>query len=244
MMYLGGKNRIATTIAKFIKRARGHNTPVVEPFVGGANVTVKLGNPRYCSDNNWYLIQMWKALQGGWVPPDCVDVDTYKDIRDHKSNYPPELVAYVGFGSFGGRWFAGYPRNSRNTDYWLKHYDSVMAQVADIKGAVFQWCDYSRCLDQLYSITGITANDNLIIYADPPYKGTTQYCGKFDTKAFWQWCITQVERGHIVLVSETQATQDWVSVWSSDRESTLKSSGVNVTVSEKLFIHKTQRERI
>lgn len=224
MMYLGGKSRTAKNIAYFIRKLR--KGPFVEPFCGGCNVTTEVSNPRYCSDVNYYLIKFWQALQRGYVPPEYVDEDTYYDVRNNKNNYPPELVAFIAFGGFGGRWFQGYP-NSEADVRWQRHHDSVMRQAPLLKGVEFQWREYDK----------IHIPDNSIIYCDPPFHGTKEYSGTppFDSVKFWSWC--RMQKG-IILVSECQAPDDFISIWENERSTTLHSSTLHAT--DKLFMLREQ----
>lgn len=55
-----------------------------------------------------------------------------------------------------------------------------------------------------------------VVYADPPYEGTTLYEGTlpFDHDAFWEWART---RDYPVYVSGYKAPDDFVSIWSKKR---------------------------
>ena len=49
---------------------------------------------------------------------------------------------------------------------------------------------------------------NLLIYADPPYEGTTKYATDFDHAEFWAWCRRQSEQ-NTVIISEYAAPTDF-----------------------------------
>jgi DNA adenine methylase len=70
MRYIGSKVKIAKYILPIILKDREPNQWYVEPFVGGANIIDKVEGNRIGGDSNEYLIEMWKALQNGWVPKD------------------------------------------------------------------------------------------------------------------------------------------------------------------------------
>jgi len=87
--------------------------------------------------------------------------------------------------------------------------------------------------------------DGDVIYADPPYEGTTRYDGTmpFDHAAFWGWIRT---RDYPVYVSEYKAPDDFTSIWRKKRTTmtcqidkrvgTEASKGMNDRV-EHLFLH-------
>jgi len=63
---------------------------------------------------------------------------------------------------------------------------------------------------------------DVVIYCDPPYKGTYEYSeGGFDHEKFWLW-VKQKSKTNPVYISEYQAPDDFVSVLSYHRKSTLQ----------------------
>lgn len=89
---------------------------LVSLFCGSCAVEAKLA-PYFkkviCNDAHPYLMEMWKALQQGWEPPDIVTEAEYQYIKAHKDE-DPALTAFVGFGcTFGAKWFGGYARDKR-----------------------------------------------------------------------------------------------------------------------------------
>ena len=69
MKYMGSKARIAKDISTIINDMISKNSidVYIEPFVGGCNMIEHIKcNKKIGSDNNEYLIEMWKALQNGW----------------------------------------------------------------------------------------------------------------------------------------------------------------------------------
>lgn len=75
-----------------------------------------------------------------------------------------------------------------------------------------------------------------VVYADPPYAGTTGYDGReFDHEAFWEWVRT---RDYPVYVSEYKAPSDFTSIWSKQRVGAyLRVSKSFKTYTEHLFVH-------
>jgi DNA adenine methylase len=129
MQYQGGKNKLAEPIAKKIRGGVLSDT-LVSLFCGSCAVEAKLA-PYFkkviCNDAHPYLMEMWKALQQGWEPPDIVTEAEYQYIKAHKDE-DPALTAFVGFGcTFGAKWFGGYARDKRGcvtrggTLHALKH---------------------------------------------------------------------------------------------------------------------------
>lgn len=77
--------------------------------------------------------------------------------------------------------------------------------------------------------------DGDVVYCDPPYNGTDGYGIGFDSAAFWEWART---RNYPVYVSEYQAPEDFVSIWSREKRSLLCSTGLTAPKIEHLFLHK------
>lgn len=77
--------------------------------------------------------------------------------------------------------------------------------------------------------------DGDVVYCDPPYKNTCGYGIHFDTDAFWEWVRT---RNYPVYVSEYQAPEDFVSIWSKEKRSLFSSEGLSAPKIEHLFVHK------
>ena len=77
--------------------------------------------------------------------------------------------------------------------------------------------------------------DGDVIYCDPPYKNTQEYGIQFDSDAFWEWART---RNYPVYVSEYQAPEDFVSIWSKEKRVLLSSESLTAPRVEHLFVHK------
>ena len=87
MKYMGSKARHAKELLPIILANRKQGQWYVEPFVGGANMIDKVDGNRIGADINEYLIEMWKAVSSGWMPPEHIDEKQYYDIRDNKEKY-------------------------------------------------------------------------------------------------------------------------------------------------------------
>lgn len=192
---------------------------------GGANVIDKVDGKRIGNDVNTYLVAMWKAVQAGWVPPSNISEDEYRDIKQNKDRYPPELVAFVGFGcSHSGKWFQAYAWDKTNRNYADESARNVLKQRPGIQGVVFTSVNYDE----------IDIPPNSIIYCDPPYANTTKYKDGLDHEKFWEWCRQKVREGHQVFVSEYSAPDDFRCVWSSKESAVLGRNTKKAT--ERLFV--------
>ena len=78
----------------------------------------------------------------------------------------------------------------------------------------------------------LTFEPDSVVYADPPYEGSSQYrCGKFDSDEFWRWA-TSVPN---IYVSSYQAPDIWQTIWEKEKRSTYSSANNTLKTVEKLF---------
>lgn len=234
---MGSKARIAKDIAPIINRIIKENDIdiYIEPFVGGANMIQHINCAmRFGYDNNSYLIAFWKAIQNGWNPLQAVSMtkELYRDIRDNKSKYAPEMVALAGFcASYNAKWFGGYAgtvKTKINTyrNYYAEAVRNVLKQAEHIKRIEFNTADYRDIVIR-----------NTLIYCDPPYQGTTKYKDEFDHQAYWEW-VRKMSEHNIVLCSEYSAPSDFKCIWSKQLTTTLDKNSRSKAV-EKLFVIST-----
>ena len=237
MKYMGSKARHAKELLPIILKDRKPGQWYVEPFVGGANMIDKVDGNRIGADANRYLIAMWRALLEGWIPPDYVSEEEWKDVRLHMDEkYPLHHIAFVRLWcSFGADWNGGYARGDDNKGNPRNYADEqkrhLLKQAPHLNGIIFKSVEYDL----------LKIPPNSIIYCDPPYAGTTKYAtGGFDHDEFWQWCRDKIAEGHSVFVSEYSAPDDWICVWQKKVNNTLtKDTGSKQGV-EKLFVHQSQ----
>lgn len=133
MRYMGGKSRLAGPIAAYINAVRQPGQSYWEPFVGAGWVLARVrgSGPVYASDNNPYLIELWRALQRGWVPPERVTEAEHRKAREGYMTMA--LTAFIGFGcSFGGTWFGGYARDRQGRNYARQSSASLQRKLAAI----------------------------------------------------------------------------------------------------------------
>lgn len=183
MQYFGGKQKISKPLSQYLNMQLKDNQPFVDLFCGSCNVITKIDNNRLriANDKHKYLIDMWKALQDGWLPPDEISREEYKLIKENKDNNPP-LTGFVGFGcSFAGKWFGGYAYNSKGDNYCLRSKKSCINKLSNLDNVEFHNLDYDK----------LNIPKDSLVYCDIPYKGTTQYCkkevGEFNYDKFYQW---------------------------------------------------------
>ena len=103
--YLGSKRRIAKELLEIILPYRKDGQAWVEPFVGGANMIDKVEGRRIGADINHYVIACYKAIQDGWIPPEKLSEQEYKEIKASKDAYPDHMVWFaLALCSFAGSW--------------------------------------------------------------------------------------------------------------------------------------------
>lgn len=233
MKYMGSKNRHAKELLPIILENRGLEQWYVEPFVGGFNMIDKVSGKRLANDSNFYLIELFKAIQNGWEPPSNVTEAEYISVKNDKNNYPPYLVGFIGFGcSYSGKWFGGYARGNASSgeprNYALESKKNILKQ--NIDGIVIFNKNYLE----------LEIPENSVIYCDPPYAGTTKYKDDFDHQVFWDWVREQDANGHDILVSEYNAPDDFACIWEKTVNNTLvKDTGSKQGI-ERLFIKRSR----
>lgn len=229
MKYMGSKNRHAKDIIPLILENHSHEMPYIEPFCGGCNILDKIPfKLKIGADCHEYLISLWKAVSSGWMPPEHFSEELYKEIKNNKDKYPPELVGYVGFAlSYSGKWFGGWRRDSAGKrDYVTEAYKNAQKQFPKLLGVEFK-CSSVFDLE--------IPKERCTIYCDPPYKDTTRYKDNFDHDRFYDWCRNTAQKGHNIFISEYSMPEDFNCIWVKKVNSSLTSDTGNKTAFEKLF---------
>lgn len=243
MRYQGSKARIAKHIIPFIAEHLNDDRWYVEPFMGGCNMFSKVDHPKKIGcDYNRYVVDMWNAFKDGKEPPTQVSEEEYlrlKELSSSGAGLEDEtqswLIGYVGNAcSYGSSWFNGYARYNpkKREDHILEAYNGTMRQIREFKHlstSKFLYGDYES----------INYPENSVIYCDPPYQSTKRYMGgDFDHVRFWEWARKMSRKGHIVLVSEYTAPDDFKCIWSMDRADGMPMShGKQGKKTEKLFVY-------
>ena len=225
MGYMGGKHRIAKDIVKILRTHRKLGQLYIEPFVGGGSVISLMDREREASDFHYELIEMYKAIQNGWIPPYTITKDMYQKIRG--SDDDPALKGFVGFfHSWGGKYFGGYIGEKSDGRVRMgEGYRYILKKTDTMKNVHFKHCNYKD----------LNPN-NALIYCDPPYDGCTGYgLGKFDSTEFWEWCRV-VSKNNTVIISEYTAPDDFKCIWEKDVKLCMRSKNGCQPRTEKLFM--------
>lgn len=205
MRYQGGKFRLRKHIVPLIDARLSPGQTYWEPFLGGANILpyVRSDVTRIGSDTRKDLVELYKAVQAGWEPPEHVTREEYIALR-----YGPRNTALSGFAStawsFCGTVWSSYVTVEQAKRVGQRHQsgpirEQLIAQIGGID-ATFLHSDFLTC-----EFEGVPD----VIYCDPPYAGTAAYAGaKFDHAAFWERCRYFASLGAEVLVSESTGPSD------------------------------------
>lgn len=227
MQYMGSKRRIAAEIIPLMLPHLPPGGAWVEPFVGSASVICQIAPSiqRIGSDIDGDLIAMFKAIQRGWIPPDIVTEEDYREAK--AGNATPPECGFISYGcSFAGRRWEGYARNREGTNYAAQSKRSLLKQKPLLLGIDFK--------TGLYETIDIPSRS--LIYCDPPYADRKPYKERFDSIRFWEWCNKQTTMRHILFVSEYTAPPGWRSVWQKTVRLNLSREARKNTRTEHLYI--------
>ena len=239
MKYVGSKNRLSKELAPIIQSYITDNTVAyIEPFVGGANMIDKIKHHnKIGSDIHKELIALHNYNKhNSHLFPDTISEETYKHVKNNRSEYEDWFVGLVGFGAtFGAKYFGGYarcfkadkvtPRDMPNEAINNLKKQSPKIQDVDFKVASFldyKPSDYKDC----------------VFYLDPPYRNTKTYNGKkgFDYEKFYDF-VRELSKHNFVFISEYNMPSDFKCIWSKERKVVQKSDRKEAKIAvEKLFI--------
>lgn len=233
MQYQGGKSRIAGAITAKIRELHPTATKIWEPFCGGGAVTLALCKANFAvtaSDTHPDLIMMYQAMLDGhmYVFGDVTEAD-YTAAKS--LTFSTARRGFIGFGSsFGGGWFAGFARRKMcgGKPASIQPYQEAQRFIAKLKDACIGIAVSFHC--QSYTSTP----DHVLVYADPPYRGTKPYKGSppFDHDAFWTWVRT---RSGPTFVSELQGPDDIQVVWRKQHKSQNASNSPTTKATSKVI---------
>lgn len=241
MHYFGGKARIAKDLSKFINEnyLKGNTKPFVDLFCGSCNITTKIDKDRLiiANDKHKYLMEMWKALQKGWIPPkDCTE-EQYKIVLKNL-DIKPYVSGFIGFGcSYSGKWLGGYCRDNTGRNYCLNAHNSVLKKINEMKDVIFTSTNYNEVDIPLDSI----------VYCDIPYKNITQYSnkevGKFDHNEFYDW-VRKNHNKYTILISEYECNvpDDFEVIWKKESKQDIRSNNGKMKTVEILMVYKGGRK--
>jgi DNA adenine methylase len=235
MKYMGSKNRIANEILPIILKDRKENQWYVEPFCGGLGTFDKVKGNRIGVDKNKYLIAMWKGLQENRDKPMNIPKELYTKARNEYNNgtnieFDDFMIGWIGWmASFNGRFFdGGYSGKTATRDYVDEQIRNTLKQIELLNDAIFTNKDYFE----------LEIPNNSIIYCDIPYKDTKQYSTSknFNHDIFWQWCRDMTNQGHQIFISEYQAPNDFICVWSKKVTNSMNTTLTYKPI-ERLFVY-------
>ncbi len=198
MHYQGGKARLGRRIANIIEQHRKPNQTYFEPFCGALGVLQYVPGVRMASDINIALINCFKALQTGWLPPiERISKKTFLELKATQDVTDP-LTAYAGIiYSYGGAWFTGYVDMPERDDVRKR---TLLRKIQSCSNVSFLSSDYASYQPE-----------NHIIYCDPPYFNTAGYKianNSFNHVQFWQ-VMRNWSKCNTVIISEYVAPPDF-----------------------------------
>ena len=229
MIYLGSKRKIAQYIAPIITKDIEKYNAYIEPFVGGANMIQHIPDTikRIGYDINCNVIEALKLIRDN--PKSLPQVVSEYDYKMYKALYKlGEVHGLIGFVgtvcSFGAKFFGGYARNKKCTNYALQGYKNAIKQSPSLKGIEFICSPYDK----------LEIPKKSIIYCDIPYKGATKYKNKFDYEKFYKWAILKHKEGHKVFISEYSMPEPFKEVWSKEQSVYINGDAKKLRI-EKLY---------
>ena len=244
MKYVGGKQLIGKEISELIvkvispKKVKGY----IEPFIGGLGVFQHMcQNPFKViigSDVQEDLIMLWKEIQSNtFTVPRKVSESLFNKLKSSKEH--SALRAFIGFGmSFGGDFFAGYIQKYSGTS-GRNFYKELLNFYKKISPILKK--ETIKFLNKSYEY--FSKKSGYVIYCDPPYSNTTGYkTGSFDNEKFWN-TMRKMSKNNYVFISEENAPNDFVSIWSKSKFRSLTPSKTFHS-SEYLFVKKNSLAHI
>ena len=239
MKYTGSKARISVEISSIINEIIEEKDikTYIEPFVGGGNLIENIVcEKKIGSDNNKYLIALWKyLLKNGFEDiPIFISKEEYKKVKENKDSgmFPDWYVGLCGIcASYNGNWFSSYgavairKKNGKIEEYYKQSLRGIVKQINKLKDVNFVCGDY----------TEFSESNNSFIYCDPPYlKNIKTYNSReFNHEVFWEW-VRKMSKTNVVLVSEYSAPNDFKIIWEKQLAKTFPNQkGKSPT--EKLF---------
>jgi len=111
MKYMGSKARFMKELLPILLKGRKPEQYYIEPFVGGCNSIEKVTGLRIGSDNNRYLIALWKGLQEGREFMHEITKELFSEAREDynsrtNNKFDDFELGWIGFmGGFNGRFY-------------------------------------------------------------------------------------------------------------------------------------------
>jgi len=191
MRYYGGKARIAKELVAFMSDLNSEaRLPYFEPFMGGANVFVRMCDaigPERCwgCDANADIMRLFLEFKRGWTPPQVVHHETFTACqRDVAHGMRSAYHSFVGFGcSYGGIYYDSYARPKDGRMPSRDAYNFFMKNERELRTAQYlEAASYDSW-----------APRGMLIYCDPP---APYHDSSFDREQFWKtmrkWSLENV----------------------------------------------------
>lgn len=86
----------------------------------------------------------------------------------------------------------------------------------------------------------VTLAQNSILYCDIPYKGTNNYRMQFDYDRFYKWA----EQQDNIFISEYAMPDNFIEVWSCQRQASMDAKGKNSKAQERIFTNQKTYEKL
>ena len=234
MKYMGSKGRIAKDLLPImLSEARAKAlTKWVEPFVGGGNLIDKVPPEfaRFGYDVNPHTIAALVAIRDmvDDLPEDFTEGE-YRAVQ-YKAQPSPITSLARHVASFSGRFDEGFARGG-GRNFWKEGVRNAKKQAPNLRDVTLECRSYLTLDGEV---------QRALVYCDPPYKGTKGYrpglVPAMDYDQFWDWCRCVARLGSSVYVSEYQAPDDFMCVWSGQVRSGLASTRRSTPLAtEKLF---------
>lgn len=179
MQYLGGKSRLGGRIVAAMiadSKLDPRRTLAVDACCGGLSVSVAMAKAGFrrvvALDARPALVTMWRAAVDGWEPPSSLSEAEYRRLRERDDPDDPR-TAFAMFGcSFAGKPWGGYARSKREVrNFAAVARRSILRKVAALRATRFEV--------HLGRYEDFKTRRGGLMYADPPYAGTTGYRLKF-----------------------------------------------------------------
>jgi DNA adenine methylase len=242
MRYQGAKTKIIKPIKEIIETVCPKDYTFIDLFMGGANVIANIDiKKKIGNDINELMVELWnETKKGSFIPPHELTKEEYYNMKHDAlycncNIYPKSLLGYVSCAcSFGGgHWngYAGY-NPKKNEDHIKEAYNGFNKQVKNflhLETTKFTNKNYDEIRTPLKSF----------IYCDPPYRNTKGYRVEFDNERFDDFVRREVKKGKIFLISEYEMPDDFICIWSKERQNAMKPGASDKKI-EKLFVHKSQ----
>lgn len=241
MKYIGSKAKFADEIVAILQGyiSEYKIKQYVEPFAGGFNIIDKIQcEYRLGNDIDPLVCDLIETCRDNPALLDSLHTPTreeYYDVRDNNGNYAAWYrAAVLLFASYNSRVYGGcygataQTKDGKTRNYFEESKQNFQRQLPALRNILVGNADYRDLR--------FPTRERVLIYCDPPYSTGVGYGGeKFGTAEFWDWCRLQTAAGHIVIISEYTAPDDFVCIWEHKTKTHLNNRA-KIDRTEKLFI--------